>query len=200
MKRKHYDLIVKWAEGVEIEVYNPLIDDYTIVARPMWFDKDHYREHDPYRKLKAENKEVRVIKDEEGNPTEGSWYSSNLWNFTMPADHYESRWKPFEYPYRELEEAAKDPSKMIRLINNGRYGSTESDWFSCAPWKWEYPPECYEIRDKTKKKLYQWICQDKETDEYFTTSSFYPLEGTEELSYAKLIKPALWTEIEVYYE
>jgi hypothetical protein len=96
IKMKHYDLIVKWAEGAKIEVYNRLIDDYTIVAHPIWEEDAEYRVYDPYRDLKkaAEDptKEVGLIKDYKGVKYEHPrWEPGIFWNWTSPPDYYEIR-------------------------------------------------------------------------------------------------------------
>ena len=67
---------------------------------------------------------------------------------------------PGEYrihdPYRELKEAAKDPTKQIR-INGG------VDWVDAGEfnWTWTASPSDYEIRDKPvekkKVKLWAWL-------------------------------------------
>lgn len=43
MKHKHYDLIVAWAEGNEIEVYVPTWAEWTIAEHPSWEEDKHYR-------------------------------------------------------------------------------------------------------------------------------------------------------------
>lgn len=57
-------------------------------------------------------------------------------------------------PYRELKEAAKDPTKQIRW--------QDGDWKDVgATWEWSSPLEDYEIRDKPvekrKVKLLAWL-------------------------------------------
>jgi len=46
-------------------------------------------------------------------------------------------------PYRKLKEAARDPTKQIRV--NGGVGWIDAGEFN---WVWSEPPEKYEIRDK----------------------------------------------------
>lgn len=55
-------------------------------------------------------------------------------------------------PYRELKEAAKDPTKQIRLIGY--------EWKDASDrWLWVEPPENYEVRDKpAEKKLVKYLC------------------------------------------
>jgi hypothetical protein len=56
-------------------------------------------------------------------------------------------------PYRELKEAAEDPTKQIRLLDRdgkGRHSPYESAGYV---WTWLFPPEHYEIRDKPTPKV-----------------------------------------------
>lgn len=43
MKRKHYDVIVAWANGAEVEYYNSGYDKWFTVTRPLFDDLDKYR-------------------------------------------------------------------------------------------------------------------------------------------------------------
>jgi len=98
-------------------------------------------------------------------------------------------------PYRELKEAAADPTKQIRLKGRDWYG----DWYGVGeyalqPWSFNYPLECYEIRDKPapkqKVKMWQWVFKDS-TGRVYLGSKFFPdipKHG---------IKRADWTMIEV---
>lgn len=43
MKRKHYDVIIAWANGAEVEYYNPGYDKWFTVTSPMFEDPDKYR-------------------------------------------------------------------------------------------------------------------------------------------------------------
>lgn len=61
-------------------------------------------------------------------------------------------------PYAELKAAAKDPTKQIRC----KYLGDWCEWHDATyGWKWCYPPENYEIRDKPKPlkkvKLLAWL-------------------------------------------
>lgn len=64
-------------------------------------------------------------------------------------------------PYAELKKAAQDPTKQIRLLNaNGE----PSIWMDAGElgWRWTYPPEEYEVRDKPKAmdkpKTVKYLC------------------------------------------
>jgi len=95
VRNKHYDLIVKWAEGAKVEKYNHngmWIED----VFPIWEEDAEYRVYDPYRELKkaAEDptKEVGLIKDYKGIKYEHPrWEEGTFWNWTSPPDHYEIR-------------------------------------------------------------------------------------------------------------
>jgi hypothetical protein len=50
-------------------------------------------------------------------------------------------------PYAELKAAAKDPTKEIR-IKRLRDGFTGAWWPAGSIWKWDCPPEDYEICNK----------------------------------------------------
>jgi len=51
-------------------------------------------------------------------------------------------------PYAELKAAAKDPTKQISV--GGIW------WYNCGEiqWRWDSPPECYQIRDKPQADPY----------------------------------------------
>jgi hypothetical protein len=62
-------------------------------------------------------------------------------------------------PYRELKEAAVDPTKPIRAVMDS---VVLSDWKDAGySWAFNMNPECYEIRDKPKQmkkmKLLCWF-------------------------------------------
>jgi hypothetical protein len=42
-KQKHYELIIAWANGESIELYNPKEDIWHYVPSPSWFDSLAYR-------------------------------------------------------------------------------------------------------------------------------------------------------------
>ena len=42
-KHKHYDLIVAWAEGKEIEAYSQLYKEWFPVREPFWSETTNYR-------------------------------------------------------------------------------------------------------------------------------------------------------------
>ena len=43
MKHKHYDMIVAWASGAIIEVFDPHIEEWEIVKEPGWYENVQYR-------------------------------------------------------------------------------------------------------------------------------------------------------------
>ncbi len=111
------------------------------------------------------------------------------WNVTKDPGWYPNCEYRTKDPYRELKEAAADPTKEI---------STDSgvNWMGAGfGWKWNLPPDCYEVRDKPKAKvkMWQWIYQG-EDKQIYTTARFFPICP---ISNFKWIGPALWTEIEV---
>jgi hypothetical protein len=50
-------------------------------------------------------------------------------------------------PYAELKAAAADPTKQIRLKVHNVWVDADEGF-----WRWDCPPEAYEIRDKPKPK------------------------------------------------
>jgi hypothetical protein len=81
---------------------------------------------------------------------------------------------PTADPYAELKAADKDPTKEIRCIccGSGEWYSSDSPY----PWKWSFPPEAYEIRDKpNSKKVIQPMPQEHQSPEKFEMDAeFYP--------------------------
>ena len=89
---------------------------------------------------------------------DGSW---------MKTDYPYWDWRTYDYrieevdPYAELKEIAKDQTKQIRLrdcMGEGKH----SDWQDVGyGWRWKFPAEDYEIRDKPKPmkkvKLLAWF-------------------------------------------
>jgi hypothetical protein len=43
MKHKHYDMIVAWASGAIIEVFDPHMEEWEIVTEPVWYEYLQYR-------------------------------------------------------------------------------------------------------------------------------------------------------------
>lgn len=60
-------------------------------------------------------------------------------------------------PYAELKAAAKDPTKEIRCI---AIAAANNEWQGAGvDWRWNYPPESYEIRNKPKpEKVVKYRC------------------------------------------
>jgi hypothetical protein len=141
VKHKHYNLILQWAEGAQIERLDQETGEWEL-THPMWFDCEEFRLYDPYR---------------------------------------------------ELREAAKDPNKEIRFNKN-------SEWMPASHWVFSYPPECYEIRDKPKKKvkMWQWLLQN-DSKRFFTSNRFYLTaeDVARDHVTSKVIGLVPWTEIEV---
>ncbi len=136
-KHKHYDLIVAWAAGNEIEYLDGSDGRWYIASTPVWHGNNEYRIRDPYRELKA---------------------------------------------------AALDPNKRIQLRGSKAIFTGGN---------FDLPPEYYEILDKPKVKMWQWILRG-DSEQYFTTSSFYATEDDVAKDFTSaVIKPAPWTEIEV---
>ena len=76
-------------------------------------------------------------KNADGDPT---WYLLTC----IPAWDFNSCDYRIKDPYAALKEAAKDPTKQIRVIGSNK-------WLDAGtPWTWVWPPEDYEIRDKPK--------------------------------------------------
>ncbi len=105
-------------------------------------------------------------------------------------------------PYRELKEAAADPTKQIRLKGRDWYG----DWYGVGeyalqPWSFNYPLECYEIRDKPKEKIKMWQWIYKQGDRFLLTREFFGeepcLANPREAYRSQVISRADWTMIEV---
>jgi hypothetical protein len=68
----------------------------------------------------------------------------NCWEVCTPG-WYEGVEYRIHDPYRELKEAAKDPTKQIRW--------QDGDWKDVgATWEWSSSPKDYEIRDKPVEK------------------------------------------------
>lgn len=42
-RHKHYDLIVAWAEGKQIQYYEDLLSDWRDIDHPNWFENHQYR-------------------------------------------------------------------------------------------------------------------------------------------------------------
>lgn len=92
------------------------------------------------------------------------------WNWTT----YDYRIKQPDDPYAELKVAAADPTKQIRF----KYLGDWCGWHdSTYGWKWCYPPEDYEIRDKPKPmkkvKLLAWFTGERLT---WMSEDYSPLE------------------------
>jgi hypothetical protein len=150
-KHKHYDLIVAWAEGTEIEYLNESDGHWYLASTPVWHSNNEYRIRDPYR---------------------------------------------------ELKEAAQNPDKEIALIKYSDGSPVEKpSWESCVFWTFTNHPEYYAIRDKpitTKKvKMWQWICQHADKSFYLSTCFYSSKDHAEDNISLTVIKPALWSEIEV---
>jgi len=90
-------------------------------------------------------------------------------------------------PYRELKEAAADPTKQIRLRTSGVW--IDGDF---GIWGWDSPPEHYEIRDKPKAKvkMWQWIFKDA-AGMYYISTDFRKDKPVNSVQHAD------WTMIEV---
>jgi hypothetical protein len=98
-KHKHYDLIVAWAAGNEIEYLNESDGRWYLASTPVWHGNNEYRIRDPYRELKEAakdpNKEINLIKNKDGVTYEDNdWHSGDYWQFTEPPDWYVIRDKP----------------------------------------------------------------------------------------------------------
>ena len=88
-----------------------------------------------------------------GNNNEHRWIKDRNPSWNDPARQFR-----IADPYRDLKEAAKDPTKQIRHL----YGGVWDGWRDFGTtWTWCLPPENYQIRDKPKEKrkvkLYQWL-------------------------------------------
>ena len=74
MKHKHYDMIVAWANGAIIEVFEPLIEEWEIVTEPVWYEYLQYR-------IKPEPKPDLVLRTFLRPVTSiGSVYNEGAWN------------------------------------------------------------------------------------------------------------------------
>jgi hypothetical protein len=94
----HYNLIMEWAKGAEIE-YEEAPGVFIKTLLPNWHPGNTYRIHDPYRELKEAakdpNKEIRLAKDKNGVPYgDDCWHSGDYWQFTEAPDRYAIRDKP----------------------------------------------------------------------------------------------------------
>lgn len=95
-------------------------------------------------------------------------------------------------PYRELKEAAADPTKEVGILLEG---GTAVFYAFGTHFDWGLEPDQYAIRDKPKTKvtMWQWIYQSG--NGVYITQGFHaeaPSRATR-----KIIGPAPWTEIEV---
>jgi len=107
---------------------------------------------------------------------------------------YRVRDKPAD-PYAEPRAAAADPTKEIRM----RHASGEwSDWASGPVWEFDCPPDRYEIRDKPKVKMWQWLIQ-RGSGKVYLTDDFHS-KAPERFEGFRVIGNAPWTEIEVENE
>ncbi len=138
----------------------------------------------------------------EGTKIEKYNYYKCDWKIELYPNWREDEEYRIHDPYRELKEAAQNPDKEIALIKYSDGSPVERpSWESCVFWTFTNHPEYYAIRDKpitTKKvKMWQWICQ--HADKTFSLSScfFSSKEHAEKNISLTVIKPALWSEIEV---
>jgi len=103
-----------------------------------------------------------------------------LWNPVIP--------HRIKDPYRELKEAAADPTKQIRI--------NDLEWINCGDFDWQFdsPVETYEIRDKPKAKvkMWQWIYKDAAGRCYLSN-----LFSKDASVFPNAFQRAEWTMIEV---
>lgn len=96
-----------------------------------------------------------------------------LWNWLL----FDYRIAEEADPYAELKKAAADPTKQIRLLDaddKGNHSEWKDSWYN---WRWFFPPEEYEIRDKPKPmkkvKLLAWFTGERLT---WMAEEYSPLE------------------------
>jgi len=90
---------------------------------------------------------------------------------------------------------------MQHFANGGKveYLSNEIDniWYQCTHPSWNWIECQFRIAQPKKQKMWQWIMK---TEEYYgTTNRFFPNKDAVLVDYPQclVIKPALWTEIEL---
>jgi hypothetical protein len=97
------------------------------------------RAHADLIKQWADDDTAVVMQRSEGYYGHYEWHEDSL-----PIWHLKMEYMIVD-KYADLRVAAKDPNKEIRVHGSDGY---VSDWLSGVDWKFDSPPENYEVRDK----------------------------------------------------
>jgi hypothetical protein len=133
MKHKHYNEIIAWAEGKEIEVKLPS-GTWMDAPCPNWNPDTPYRVRDPYRELKDAHETGKIIQIINDYGWEDIRLNKPFWN--EPVENY--RIKP-EEPKQQLannqNEQASEPmfakSKVGDKVFSLQYGEGTIKSFDC---------------------------------------------------------------------